>query len=553
MIVSSGFLTAAEVPQKLSGNIVDVVRGEIFPGTLQIADGKIVSVTRETQSYSQYLMPGLVDAHVHIESSMLSPAEFARLAVVHGTVATVSDPHEIANVLGVPGVEAMIANGKTVPFKFYFGAPSCVPATGFESAGAVLDAQAVDLLLQKPEIRYLSEMMNFPGVIFNDPQVLAKIERARHYGKTVDGHAPGLSGKDLEKYVAAGIHTDHECYTLAEALEKIGLGMKIIIREGSAARNFEALQPLLRTHPAVCMLGMDDSHPNDLAEGHINVLIKRALAHGHDFMAVLRSATLNPVKHYDLAVGLLQKGDPADLIVVDNLKDFSILATYVNGLRVAEAGKSLVKASPMAVLNQFRTQLKQASDFAIPAKTGRVKVIEVTHGQLVTKKLLLSPKVEAGFVLSDRANDVLKLVVVNRYSDEKPAVALVRNFGLKKGAIATSVAHDSHNIVAVGVSDADLVAAVNEVIKNQGGLTVCADGLTESLPLPIAGLMTNSDGYRVAAQYSALDRRAKELGTTLRAPFMTLSFTALLVIPELKLSDRGLFDGQKFEFTPLFE
>ena len=553
LISTTGFLSAAELPLKLSGNIVDVVHGEIFPGTVEIADGKIVSITRDSGTYSQYLIPGLVDAHVHIESSMLSPAEFAHLAVVHGTVATVSDPHEIANVMGVPGVEAMIANGKTVPFKFYFGAPSCVPATGFETAGAILDVKAVDALLRNPEILYLTEMMNFPGVIHGDPDVLAKLESARRHGKTIDGHAPGLTGPDLEKYVSAGIHTDHECFMLPEAQEKVRLGMKIIIREGSAARNFDALHPLLGAHSDVCMFGTDDCHPNALVQGHINLVIKRALALGYDPMAVLRCATLNPVKHYGLAVGLLQKGDSADLVLVDNLKDFNVLATYSGGTKVAEAGKSLVKASLMPALNQFRTQPKLATHFAIPAGTGRVKVIEITDGQLMTKKILMTPKIEGGQVVADVANDVLKLVVVNRYADTEPAVALIKNFGLKRGAIASSVAHDSHNIVAVGANDADLLNAVNAVIKNQGGLAVSVEGHTETLPLNIAGLMSNSDGYRVAAQYSALEDQAKALGSSLRAPFMTLSFTALLVIPELKLSDRGLFDGQKFEFTSLFE
>lgn len=543
----------AEAPATFSGNIVDVVAGTIFPGTVEVADGRIARITRNSEVYQNYLVPGLIDAHVHIESSMLSPAEFARLAVVHGTVGTVSDPHEIANVLGVPGVMAMIENGNTVPFRFAFGAPPCVPATDFESAGAKLDSKAVEALLERPEIRFLSEMMNFPGVIHGAEDVMSKIRSAARRGKPVDGHAPGLSGAPLETYVAAGIQTDHECFTLAEAEEKIGLGMRIIIRDGSAARNFEALHPLLARQGERCMFGTDDCHPNDLAEGHIDRLVRRSIALGYDTMTVLRCATLNPVRHYRLPVGLLQPGDPADFIAIDDLKRFTVRATFIGGQKVAEAGKSLLRGVAMPTMNRFEARAKRPEDFALNAGTGLAKVILVEDGQLVTQTLRTRPRIEAGQVIADIEADILKIAVVNRYTDSQPAVALVKNFGLKRGALASSVAHDSHNIVAVGTSDAEIARAVNAVISQKGGLAVTADGHVEVLPLPIAGLMTNEDGFAVAKRYSELDRRAKALGTKLRAPYMTLSFMALLVIPELKLSDRGLFDGKAFAPTTVFD
>lgn len=555
-LTPAGGLPASVESLTLSGRIVDVVRGEVFPGRLEIAGGRIARVVRTEagdDAGTRLLVPGLVDAHVHIESSMLSPAEFARMAVVHGTVGTVSDPHEIANVLGIPGVLAMIENGRTVPFHFHFGAPPCVPATGFEQAGAALDVTAVDALLRHPEIGYLSEMMNFPGVIAGAPDVLEKIRLARTRGKVVDGHAPGLRGQALRTYVSAGIQTDHECFTLEEAEEKIALGMKIIIRDGSAARNFAALHPLLARHAAMCLFGTDDCHPNDLERGHIDRFLQRAIALGHDPLTVLRCATLNPVRHYGLKCGLLQPGDSADVVVLDGWQGCRVLATYIGGRKVAEDGKSLLRGTPMPEMNQFRALPKSPSDFALQAGSGAARVIEVEDGQLVTRAGRAVPRIAGGLVLCDTETDVLKLAVVNRYADRSPAVALIRGFGLKRGALAASVAHDSHNIVAVGASDEDLALAVNAVIGRKGGLAVVADGSVEMLPLPIAGLMTNEDGYRVAARYSELDRRAKELGTGLRAPFMTLSFMALLVIPELKLSDRGLFDGKTFVPTTLFE
>lgn len=537
---------------QVSGHIVDVRNQKIFSGIIEVLNGKIISVTPSSYVPDQYILPGFIDAHVHIESSMLIPSEFARLAVVHGTVATVSDPHEIANVLGIDGIKYMIRNGKKVPFKFYFGASSCVPATTFETAGASLGVGEIDELLQMNEIKYMSEMMNFPGVLFEDPDVMAKIAVAKKYNKPIDGHAPGLKGDDARKYIQAGITTDHECFTMEEALDKIQWGMKIQIREGSAAKNFEALIGLLDAHPEMVLFCSDDKHPNDLERGHINDLVKRAVAKGYDPMKVLRSCILNPVDHYGLDIGLLQVDDDADFIIVDNLKDFNVQATYVQGQLVSEDGKSLIASVEESEPNFFEAKPVSIDDIYVPAQDGNLRVIEALDGQLITNTLLVEPHVKNGGVVSDPQNDVLKLVVVNRYAPEKPAVAFIRNFNLKQGAIASTVAHDSHNIIAVGVNDEDIARAINLLVEARGGISL-VDGRSEQvLPLPVAGLMSADDGFAVAQAYDKMDKRAKNMGSTLNAPYMTLSFMALLVIPELKLSDKGLFDGNKFAFTGLF-
>jgi adenine deaminase len=537
---------------QVSGHIVDVRNQKIFSGIIEVLNGKIISVTESSYVPDQYILPGFIDAHVHIESSMLIPSEFARLAVVHGTVATVSDPHEIANVLGIDGIKYMIRNGKKVPFKFYFGASSCVPATTFETAGASLGVGEIDELLQMNEIKYMSEMMNFPGVLFEDPEVMAKIAVAKKYNKPIDGHAPGLKGDDARKYIQAGITTDHECFTMEEALDKIQWGMKIQIREGSAAKNFEALIGLLNSHPDMVLFCSDDKHPNDLERGHINELVKRAVAKGHDPMKVLRSCILNPVDHYGLDIGLLQVDDDADFIIVDNLSDFNVQATYIQGRLVSEDGKSLIASVEESEPNFFNAKPVSIDDIFVPAQEGSLKVIEALDGQLITNTLLVEPHVKNGGVVSDPQNDVLKLVVVNRYTPEKPAVAFIRNFNLKQGAIASTVAHDSHNIIAVGVNDEDIARAINMLVEARGGISL-VDGRNEQvLPLPVAGLMSADDGFAVAQAYDKMDKQAKNMGSILNAPYMTLSFMALLVIPELKLSDKGLFDGNKFAFTSLF-
>ncbi len=545
---------------QLTGNIVDIFNKEIFYGTISIENGRITKIDRlPTINYQlstiNFILPGFTDAHIHIESSMLVPSEFAKLAVVHGTVSTISDPHEITNVCGIKGVEFMIENGKKVPFKFNFGAPSCVPATMFETAGATLDEKEVDMLLQRDEIKYLSEMMNFPGVLFADDVVMQKIASAKKYNKPVDGHAPGLMGDDAKKYIEAGeegkivISTDHECFTAAEALDKLKYGMKILIREGSAAKNFEALIGLLHDHADNMMFCSDDKHPDNLVLGHINQLCQRAVAKGIDVFKVLQAACINPVLHYKTGVGLLREGDPADLIVVKDLVDFNVLQTYINGEPVAENGKAgeQYQLQETGFINNFNCAPKQPSDLEVKfSGQASIDVIEALDGQLITNKLSFAPKSAGGNIISDVENDVLKMVVVNRYNKAPVAKAFIRNFGFRKGAIASSVAHDSHNIIAVGVDDESICRAVNLVIEQQGGVS-CTGDEELVLALPVAGLMSNEDGYKVAAQYTAIDQAAKALGSSLSAPFMTLSFMALLVIPHLKLSDLGLFDGDAFK------
>jgi adenine deaminase len=562
-------------PFTITANLVDVHRQEIYAAEITVERDKIASIKRTYDSpltTHHFALPGFIDSHVHIESSMLIPSEFARLAVVHGTVATVSDPHEIANVCGMEGVDFMIENGKSVPFKFYFGAPSCVPATVFETAGAELNADDVEKLLQRDEIRYLSEMMNFPGVLYGDEQVIKKINAAKRLGKPIDGHAPGLRGEEAKKYIGAGITTDHECFTEEEALDKLQNGMKIIIREGSAAKNFDALIGLLNDHPDMIMFCSDDKHPDSLVEGHINQLCARAVAKGIDVFKVLRAACINPVLHYKLDVGMLRVGDPADFILVRDLKQFEVLRTYINGQPVAEKGEAADsyrvgrrQSAEINPVNNFSCKPKAPDDFIIHSmpekeflssnwliadgeKGRKALVIEALDGQLITNKILATIDEGEEIISTNTSADILKIVVINRYQDAPIAKALIKNFGLKEGAIASSVAHDSHNIVAVGVDDESICRAVNLIIGKKGGVSCVTEKNEMVLPLPVAGLMSAEDGYKVAAQYSAIDKAAKQAGATLSSPFMTLSFMALLVIPHLKLSDRGLFDGDKFEF-----
>jgi len=538
----------------ISGNLVDIWQKKIYPATIEVVNGKIHSILPLTETITgKYILPGFIDSHVHIESSMLIPSEFARLAVVHGTVSTVSDPHEIANVSGIAGVTFMINNGKKVPFKFNFGAPSCVPATIYETAGAALNSDDVKKLLEKPEIKYLSEMMNFPGVLHQDAEVMKKIEAAHALGKPVDGHAPGLMGELAKQYINAGISTDHECFTAAEALDKLGFGMKIIIREGSAAKNFEALIELLNDHPNQILFCSDDKHPDSLEAGHINQLCARAIAKGIDLFKVLQAACVNPVLHYKLDVGLLRQGDDADFIVTDSLTHFIINQTYIDGNLVAENGQSFIVSVKENPINQFVCNEIEASALALlaknyPSQDQKIPVIEALDGQLMTNKLWLKGKEINEALVSDIDNDILKMVVVNRYHTAPIAKCFIKNFGFKIGAIASSVAHDSHNIVAIGTTDESLCKAINLVIKESGGVS-CVDGEKSLvLGLPVAGLMSADDGYAVAKSYTEIDAMAKSLGSKLQAPFMTLSFMALLVIPHLKLSDKGLFDGDQFSF-----
>lgn len=542
----------------LKGNIVNISARKIFYGELTIENGKIQSVTQlaDEKADQPYILPGFIDSHVHVESSMLVPSEFARLAVVHGTVATISDPHEIANVCGMEGVEFMIENGKTVPFKFNFGAPSCVPATVFETAGAELDSNAVKQLLQRDEILYLSEMMNFPGVLNKDEEVWKKIAAAKTVNKPVDGHAPGLRGEQAKQYIAAGISTDHECFTAEEALDKLQYGMKILIREGSAAKNFEALIDLMHEHYENMMFCSDDKHPDNLELGHINQLCARAVAKGIDVFKVLQAACVNPVHHYKMKVGLLNEGDDADVIVMENLKDFKVVKTYINGELVAENGKTFIESKPVQPINNFNCKPVNLEDVytktsEFPSSNAKVPVIEALDGQLITMKFFVDVAAleKNGALYSNVENDILKIVVVNRYKSAPVKTGFIKNFGLKRGAIASSVAHDSHNIIAVGTTDESLVKAINLVIKEGGGVSCVDEDKEAVLGLPVAGLMSDKNGYDVAKAYTAIDLMAKGLGSQLSAPFMTLSFMGLLVIPHLKMSDLGLFDGDSFAFV----
>lgn len=536
---------------QIQGQIVDIPNRRIYSGEVTIENGKIVAVIEKEHHVKNYILPGFVDAHIHIESSMLVPSEFAKLAVLHGTVGTISDPHEIANVLGKEGVHYMIENGKQVPLKFHFGAPSCVPATFFETAGAVIDSEQIKELMASPDIYYLSEMMNYPGVLFDDEEVLKKIAWAKHFNKPVDGHAPGLRGAPIEKYIAAGISTDHECFTYDEAAEKLSLGMKVLIREGSAAKNFEALIDLLPDNFENMMFCSDDKHPDDLIVGHINLLCARAIAKGFDLFKVLQMACINPVKHYNMNIGLLQKNDAADFIVVEDLTNFKVMQTYINGELVAENGKSFVKHIDFEKPNNFNTSKKEIVEFDMGSSALTIRVIEALEGQLITNEIHHKPKIVNGKIVSDTDNDILKMAVVNRYENAPPAIAFIKNFGLKSGAIASSVAHDCHNIVVVGTSDEEICNAVNILIENKGGICAVNGNENKSLALPVAGIMSDKDGWETGKLYQEIDAMSKELGSKLKAPFMTLSFMALLVIPDLKLSDKGLFSGNSFSFVDL--
>ncbi len=535
----------------VQGNIVDIPNKRIFKGELQLENGKITSIKEVNHENEYYIIPGFIDAHIHIESSMLVPSEFAKIAVIHGTIATVSDPHEIANVLGIPGIEFMVENGKKVPLKFNFGAPSCVPATPFENAGATINAEDIKHLMANPDIKYLAEMMNYPGVIHDDEEIQKKISWAKYFQKPIDGHAPGLKGKDLTKYIAAGIHTDHECFSSKEAKEKLEKGMKIIIREGSAAKNFEALIDLIRVNYKNIMFCSDDKHPDDLLEGHINKLCARAVAKGIDLFKVLQVACINPITHYNLDVGMLQVGDAADFVVVEDLSNFKVIETYIDGKLVAENGKTKVADVPFEIINNFSATKKNISEFEYHSSSEKIRAISAIDGALITKEIEVNTLQKDGNLISNVKEDILKITVVNRYTNSEPAIGFIKNFNLKEGAIASSVGHDSHNIIAVGVSDAMLCKAVNLLIENKGGICVVTEKTENVIPLPIAGIMSDQPAEIIGKQYAELDCLAKKMGSTLSAPFMTLSFMGLLVIPSLKLSDKGLFNGDTFKFTSL--
>jgi len=536
---------------KISGKIIDIINKRMYNGEVEIKDGIIFSIREKESADDQYILPGFIDSHVHIESSVLVPSEFARMAVVHGTVATISDPHEIGNVLGLEGVQYMIENGKQVPFNFFFGAPSCVPATLFETAGATIGVKEIEELLQQDDVKYLAEVMNWPGILSGDTELKAKLDVAKKYNKVIDGHAPGLRKEQASNYIAAGISTDHECFTYDEAKEKLDFGMKILVREGSAAKNFEALVDLIPDHYENMMFCSDDKHPDSLEEGHINLLVKRALAKGIDLYKVLTVACINPIDHYSLTVGKLRQGDPADFIVINNPIEFLVKKTFIKGKLVAENGVTKIQRTPNRIINNFNATKKIPNDFVMKSYGDKIKVIEALDGQLITNSIILPAYQDSGLLNSDVENDILKIGVVNRYSDIWPGMGFIKNFGLKKGAIASSVGHDSHNILVVGVDDNSICNAVNMIIEAKGGIAA-TDGVKEMiLRLPVAGMMSPEDGSAISQQYKAIDAFAKEMGSQLGSPFMTLSFMALLVIPSLKMSDKGLFDGTNFEFVPV--
>jgi len=542
------------------GHIVDVVNRRIYDGCLEIQNGRIIRITEaEVPKSAVYILPGFYDSHVHIESTLLLPEYYARLAVEQGTIGAICDPHEIANVLGKEGVEYMIQNGRKVNFHFHFSAPSCVPASPFETAGAKLTSAGVKQLLKQEEIYGLGEVMNVPGVLNKDPEMMQKIEEALACGKVIDGHAPNLSGDQLAAYARAGITTDHECTTLDLARERVRNNILVQVREGSAACDFEALAPILAEAPGMVMFCSDDKYPDELAKGYINEMCRRAVHKGIDVMDVLTAACVTPVKHYGLDSGLLQQGDWADFITVDNLYEFNLSETYIRGVQVVEDGiytSQLINDHTPAsenYPNHFEAEKITIEDIQVPAQKGQLKVIETTEGSLLTHLGLVTPKVENGFVVSDTQQDVLKLVCMNRYSKQKPVVAFVRGFGLKRGALASTIAHDAHNIIAVGVDDKQIVDAINAVIDLKGGLIVNDGNQLLELMLPIAGLMSYRDGDKVARRHAQLKTIAKRNGCHYSAPFMTLAFMSLSVIPELKLTDRGLFDGTKFQYTDLWE
>lgn len=537
----------------ISGKIVDVVNKKIFPGVIYFENNRIIKILETNDTVpDQYILPGLVDAHIHIESSMLSPGGFAKLAVKQGTIASVSDPHEIANVLGMEGVEYMIRDGNKVPFKFFFGAPSCVPATPFETSGAVIGEKEIAKLLIRDEIKYLSEMMNFPGVIGDDVEVSLKIKHAKNSKKPIDGHAPGLRGMELKKYINSGISTDHECFSIEEAKEKIENGMIVQIREGSAARNFDTLFPLISKYPGSVMLCSDDLHPDDLLKGHINKLIKNGLKKGLDIFDLLTAAIVIPNKHYNLGLGLLQENDPADMVVIDKLDNFNVKQTYIDGELVYDNGKVLFDYENEEALNNFIASPVHSSEIKVEAKGDKIRVIKAFDGELITEEEIINARINGSEVVPDPENDIQKIVVVNRYKKSKPVVGFITGFGLTNGAMASSIAHDSHNVIAIGSNDAAIVRVLNEVIESKGGIAVFNKGKLDSMQLRIAGLMSDDNPEKVANDYKRINSVAAEMCTKVQSPFMTLAFMALLVIPELKIGDRGLFNVNEFKETSLF-
>lgn len=535
---------------KISGHRIDIENRKIIPSEITISNGQIIHIEAKETADDQYILPGFIDAHIHIESSMVTPYAFAKVALQHGTTATVSDPHEIANVCGIEGVQYMINDAKNAGLRFFFGAPSCVPATSFENAGAYLHAKDVDELLSSDDIYYLSEMMNYPGVLSGDVEVMSKIGSAQKYQKPIDGHAPGLLGADAAKYISAGITTDHECVGLDEAKNKIKNGMKILIREGSAAKNFEALHPLISDCPNMLMFCSDDKHPDDLLEGHLNLIVKRAVELGHDLFDVLKIACLNPIDHYRLPIGKLQVGDAADFIVVKDLKDWQIISNYIGGIPYYDQNKCTLPVRETSVINQFLAKPITLEDIQKEGILGvKTPVIVAVDGALITEKEWAVLPVKNGNLQAIPSQDILKICVVNRYDAmAKPAVGFIKNFGLQACAMASTVAHDSHNIIALGDDDLLIVQAINTIIASKGGLCAATYDDVKHIALPIAGLMSDQSVEDVGSEYKEISNFVRSRACPLNAPFMTLSFMALLVIPKIKISDQGMFDAEAFRF-----
>lgn len=557
---------------KYKGHIVDVVARRIYDGEVTVENGVISSIApcHGIAADAPYLMPGFIDSHVHIESSMMVPAEFARVAVEQGTIGVVADPHEIGNVLGREGIEFMIKSGRHIRFNFCFGAPSCVPSCGteIETSGATLDSHDIEELMARDDIGFLAEMMNFTGVLAGDKEVMAKIAAAKRYGKPVDGHAPGLVGEERRRYAAAGISTEHECVTLEEARACVEAGMIVQIREGSAAKNYEALIPLLKEYPDKVMFCTDDCHPDDLIRGHINRIVARAIGDGYNLWDILQAVCVTPQRHYHLSWGLLHEGDAANFIAVNNLSShFRVLLTVVKGKEVYNCNsflstiQSQAKSinNQMAILdnypNRFLATPITADDIHLPIQSGdTVRIIHAFDGSLLTKN---EEVLVTGNPLKDSRyawGEVQKIVVYNRYdANARPVTGLIRGFGIKDGAMAASIAHDCHNIVAIGSSDEYIVKAVNRVIEMKGGQVALASGEMTDTALPIAGLISPLSGHEIAYRSSLLRDTIRRAGCSLQAPFITMAFMCLPVIPELKLTDRGLFDFTRWNFVKTSE
>ncbi len=534
----------------IKGNLLNVFTGEIYPAEISTENGLIKCVKPVQDNFRDVILPGFIDAHVHIESSMLSPSRFAEVVVPHGTTSVVSDPHEIANVMGTRGIEYMMMDAVSVPLNVYLTASSCVPATPFETSGANVDAEEIDRLLDRDDMVALGEMMNFPGVLASDREVLSKIASAKRHRKPIDGHAPLLSGKALCKYIASGISTDHECTTREEVLEKRKLGMKVMLRQGSSAQNLEDL-----ISAGGDFIVSDDKHPEDLIKGHVDLMLREAIDYGLDPVETVKMVTINPASHYNLNNGLIAPGRAADLVVVDDLEKLNVKEVYIKGELVARDNKILFSVKPLELESTFKLNHKTPADFEIPSKNREenVRVIEVIEGQLITGESEAILGVDEGSIQPDLEEDILKIAVVERYGHDQVSNGFIHGFGLENGAIATSVAHDSHNIMVVGTNTENMARAVNRLVKNNGGLVATSNGQFNSLKLPIAGLMSNESANDVSIKLQALQGKVKEMGCKLNSPFMTLSFMALLVIPKLKISDMGLFDGEKFQFVDVIK